>query len=215
MGHKDIASLLLAWQATGAEDGFEDLLDAVRGVIEQVARRVLHRHHIDDPAAVDDAVSLVFDHLRRLPPHARAGRSVAPFRPRDDRGDGDAGTAYLTWLATERARDVARATRAHARRARPFSQLDDAARHSFTKRCASLTSPEELYLSDDNADGNRAARLAEAIPRLDPPLGHVLTMLLKGMSQAAIAAKLRVCEGTVSRMRARAISQLRKDLQLP
>lgn len=211
-GHKDVCDLLLAWQANGAEDGFEELLMAVREIIEGTARRVLHIHHVDDPAAVDDAVSLVFDHLRRLSPHARAGRAVSPFQPRDNHGESDSGVAYVTWLATERARDVARARRAWARRARPFSQLDDVARHSLN-RCASLTPPAGCDLSAGDTD-ERAMRLAEAIQRLDPPLAHVITMLLAGKSQAAIAADLGVCEGTVSRMRARAIIRLRRGLRL-
>jgi RNA polymerase sigma factor (sigma-70 family) len=214
-GHKDVSDLLLVWQANGAEHCFEELLDAIREIIEGVARRVLHHHHIDDPAAIDDAVSLVFDHLRRLSPHARAGRLVSPFRPRNDNGASDSGVAYVTWLATERARDVARGSRVRARRAKPFSQLDNAARHSLN-RFASLTPPADRGFSggDTDADGDRAARLAEALQRIDPPLAHVITLLLEGKTQAAIAADLGVCEGTVSRMRTRAIIQLRRGLRL-
>jgi hypothetical protein len=64
---KTIASLLEAWQATGAPDDFHYLWQAARSIVERAIRKNLCRQGIRDPAAADEAMSLVMNHLRRLP----------------------------------------------------------------------------------------------------------------------------------------------------
>ena len=53
------------------------------------------------------------------------------------------------------------------------------------------------------------ASLHQELERLEPRLRTVIAMLLEGKSQVTIAHALGVCEGTVSRLRVRAIDQLR------
>ena len=53
-------------------------------------------------------------------------------------------------------------------------------------------------------------RLHEAIKKLEPRLRTVIDMLLDGKSQAVIAHVLNICEGTVSRLRCRAIEELQR-----
>lgn len=203
-----ITTLLLAWQATSDEHRLELLLDRSRDLIEGVARRVLHRQRINDPAAVDDAAALVFDHLRRLPGRQAADRPVKPFRLTACRGASEPGRAYMIWLAKERARDVARAIRSRARRSLSFAQLDDSQTLD-----ESLLSPSESDADMPRDADERLCLLQQALDRLDAPLATVLRMLLAGKRQAAIAVALHVSEGTVSRMRGRAIHQVRALLR--
>jgi RNA polymerase sigma factor (sigma-70 family) len=205
-GHHDLTTLLLSWQSTSAECHLEELLRHSRELIEGSARQVLHRQRIDDPAAVDEAVSLVFDHLRRLVGRGQAGRAVAPFCPTACRGAGEPGTAYLVWLAKERARDVARKTRSRSRFVTPFSQFDGE-RHGFPEPPAAAQANDADAAMGDVTE--RITLLEKALERLEPPLAAVLRMLMQGKSQTAIATTLGVCEGTVSRMRMRAIQRVR------
>ncbi|MFM8890739.1 MAG: hypothetical protein ACKOTB_03775, partial [Planctomycetia bacterium] len=61
-----VAAALLDWQRTGDSDRFEQLVAAVRPKAEIVVTSVLKRRGIRDPLAIDEAVALVLDHLRRL-----------------------------------------------------------------------------------------------------------------------------------------------------
>lgn len=209
-GHHDLTALLLSWQSTSDESRLEELLDHSRDLIEGSARQALLRQHIKDPAAVDEAVALVFDHLRRLAGRGQAGRAVAPFCPTTTRGPGEPGTAYVVWLAKERARDVARGIRSRSRLIKPFSQRGSD-RLAFREPLMPAQPGDENQGMADARE--RHTRLEQALERLEPPLASVLRMLLQGQSQAAIAATLRVCEGTVSRMRVRAILRLRSLLR--
>ena len=203
---------LLEWQSTADHHRLEILLGESLPLLERFARQTLLRHGIADASAVDDALSLVFDHLRRLPDLPSGQRLVARFtsdrRPRCRCFDGDAGLAYLHWLVRERAIDVARTRRRQSRRAVPFSQLDETAAKGLEKH------------ADPNADSTAGVgplaeactRLHEAIGTLEPRLRTVVELLLEGKNQATIAHALDVCEGTVSRLRVRAIEQLRRAL---
>jgi len=64
-----LSLLLLRWQASGDTGAFDTLVAQARRQVERVAERVLQQHGLRDPAALDDAVSLVLDHLRRLFAH--------------------------------------------------------------------------------------------------------------------------------------------------
>ena len=189
-----VARCLLAWQETAHEAWLERVVTSTTDHLRRVARRVLQRHRVHDWSAVDDALSLALDHLRRLPVHDADGRAVARFdtarRPRS--GDGDSGISYLTWLVRERSLDVVRQRRRQAARDLRFAEEGEAA-----------TPSEPAF------DADQAARLREAVGRLEPRQRAVVELLLDGKSQTAIAHLLDVCEGTVSRLRTRAIAELR------
>jgi RNA polymerase sigma factor (sigma-70 family) len=202
----DLAAKLTAWQETADANQLAELVMEARPQLEEAARRTLRRLGIGDWSAVDDAVSLVLDHLRRLPQAAAGERAVAQFDVGRTAGTraGDCGLAYLLWLARERALDIARHRRRQARRCELIATaagvlLTDRARDDL----ASSEPPAE-------AAADPAARLHAALDRLEPRLRTVVEMLLTGKSQAAIAHVLEVCEGTVSRLRGRAIAELKR-----
>ena len=194
-----LGRLLERWQDSGDPAELEALVATVRHVVETVAGRTLAQCHVADRSSVDDVVSLVLDHLRRLPRGLVGERYVEMFRG-DDAAVGR-GLAYIRLLARNRARDVARARHRHERHARVFSVLDDDGRRA---------------VSAGNAAGEAAAamhdRLVEAVARLEPSQRQLVELLLEGKNQAVIAHVLGVCEGTVSRMRKRAVDRLRELL---
>lgn len=186
---------LLAWQCDGRQAAFERLVGAARGPAADIAARVLRRSGVRDPAAVDDAVALVLDHLRRLPGVTADERPVSPFEPA--RTQSRPGLAFVTRLAIDRARDIVRQRRRGAR------------------RCVSMAWIEPLVADPASGDGTaheQRTQLHRAIAALPPRERDVMRQWLEGRSQAAIAAGLRVCEGTVSRLRSRAVDRLRSLL---
>jgi RNA polymerase sigma factor (sigma-70 family) len=220
-GTGTITEHLLQWQADGNAAEFEALVRAIMPLLERLASLTLRRHGIADASAIDDAVSLVLDHLRRLSGSADGERTVARFVPASvqsgwkepfDKGHeddkGHAGAAYVSWLIRERARDVARSRRRESRRTIAFSQLDHLPDRIVGERAAQPPDVGDGICSQ----GEKSAALHEAIAVLDPRLRTVIELLLDGNSQAAIAQALHVCEGTVSRMRGRAIMELRRLL---
>lgn len=204
-----IESLLLEWQSSGDEQCLADLVRMIMPLLERVAARTLRRFGIHDRSAVDDATALVLDHLRRLPGHATDERPVAPFvadGPRCHCDRSDSGAAYLHRLTHDRAIDVARGRRRSARRAEPISEFGDT-----TSISVSRWTVVEAQDDVDEADSGSAS-LQQELDRLEPRLRTVIAMLLEGKSQVAIAQTLGVCEGTVSRLRVRAIDQLRRAM---
>lgn len=205
MGHSrsdkspSITTLLLEWQATGDERHLETLLRVSSDLLWQTARTMLIRCGVADPAAIDDTVTLVLDHIRRLPGVAANERRVSQFRPRRSARGTDPGAAFLVWLSKERARDVARHRRARARHIQPLSQVEPS---------GSLT-PLQTLVGSSGADPDDLNRLHRAIDGLKDRQATVIRLLINGQNQAGIAAKLNVCEGTVSRLRNRAIATLR------
>jgi RNA polymerase sigma factor (sigma-70 family) len=197
-GVASIGRLLDGWQATADPETLAVLVVAVRPMVEAVASRVLRSLRIADRSAVDDVVSLVLDHLRRLPRGLEGERPVAIFR-----GD-EPGTAFIRILARNRALDVARSRGRRARRSVPFSAAIDDVREALVTRRAAAALVAEAETHD---------RLAAAIDRLEPQLRTVVQMLLDGKSQVVIAHVLGVCEGTVSRVRSRALAKLRALLE--
>jgi RNA polymerase sigma factor (sigma-70 family) len=176
---------------------------------EQTAQGRLHRLGIHDPSAVDETISLLLDHLRRLPNSTTNERTVARFVPRgEDRhapGLIDSGRAYIIWLTSERAADVARARRRRSRHTTVFSLLD-----TRTTSCLQECTASPDASSDDmQSQADLCLRLHDAIPHLPPRERLVMELLLEGKNQATIAHVLDVCEGTVSRIRTRAIVMLR------
>lgn len=191
-----IGALLERWQASGDPAHLEVLVAAVREVVEAVAARTLVQCHVADRSAVDDVVSLVLDHLRRLPRGGEAERRVACFR--GDEVTVGRGLAYIRLLARNRAIDVVRSRRRRERHGPVFSMLDASGRRTIAAGHDA---------GEANADDHE--RLLDAVARLEPSLREVVELLLDGKSQAVIAHMLDVCEGTVSRMRTRAIGRLR------
>jgi RNA polymerase sigma factor (sigma-70 family) len=196
-------ALLLAWQETADEEHLQALVSVTRRLMERVALGILRRSGIADVSAVDDAVSLVLDHLRRLSCAPDRERRVASFRPSATAGDSDAGEAYLVWLTTERTRDVIRRRQRREQMAKPFSSLAYTSHQGMPWEAAAAESGRAPPAED------RASRLEQVLIHLEPPLTTVIRMLLAGHSQKAIAEAMGVCEGTVSRQRARAIERLR------
>jgi RNA polymerase sigma factor (sigma-70 family) len=197
----DLTTLLHAWQRSGNTRALEQLIDAARPVATNVIARVLVGRGIRDPDAIDDALALVFDHLRRLP-GATPEQRVSPFAPR--RRGGDRGRAFVHRLAQDRALDVARGCWRRARQAVAFSQLSPAA----TARAEATLADGVAPVNGPSADV-AAARVRAAVQRLERRDREVVTLVLAGHSQVAIAAALGVCAGTVSRLRRRALERLR------
>lgn len=197
-----LAQLLIDWQTTADQRFLESLLRASATIVRRTARAVLIRHGLADPAAVEDAVTLVLDHLRRLPGASVTEKPVTQFRPRRSSEGQDPGEAYLVWLSKERARDVARRLHARARHVQLLSQIEVS---------GSLT-PVHALIGSSGPDAETLTRLYRAIDDLKQRQAFVIRMLITGESQAVIAAKLKVCEGTVSRLRTRAIAKLREIL---
>jgi len=194
-----VTAALIAWQETGEEQWLESLVATTLAELAHLAAASLRRHGVHDRSAVDDALSLVFDHLRRLRGAAPGEHAVARFDAGHPTGGarGDPGRAYLAWLVRERSFDVARQRRRLAKHWRPLSDQAVARLRSIDSRAG----------GED--DDERWARFQEAVELLEPRLRTVVEMLLAGKSQAVIAHVLDVCEGTVSRLRARAIAELR------
>ena len=204
-----IESLLLEWQSRADEQCLEDLVKMIMPLLERVAARTLQRLGIRDRSAIDDTTALVFDHLRRLPSQPPGERSVMPFaanRPHNRPEPGDSGAAYLHRLTHDRAIDVVRARRRRARHAAPVSEFGGAA-HISVYRWTEFDAADDMAAADAES-----ASLHQEIDRLEPRLRTVIAMLLEGKSQVAIANTLGVCEGTVSRLRVRAIDHLRRAL---
>jgi RNA polymerase sigma factor (sigma-70 family) len=186
---KMLAGLVDAWQAGGDGDALAILWGAAAPIVHKVARVTLAKSNIRDPAAVDDAVSLVMDYLRRLPSGA-----VAKY-------DCERSAAnYLKWLATNRSRDVSRSRR--RLREKPWLGL-----------------PEIPAPSNKAGDANEAtvcnefvAALHQAIAKLDGRAQEVIKRHLAGERRARTASDLGVCEGTVTRIRQRAMAQLQAAL---
>ena len=200
----DIADALQAWQESGDDVWLEHVIVATLPRLEHAARSVLRRLHISDWSAVDDALSLVLDHLRRLPATTPNERTVARFENRCDtgRGVGDPGLAYLVWLAHERAFDVARQRKRQATRRMRFKNLGHVPYVDDTGI--------DTHTNADEVESDATARMHDALKRLEPRLCTVVELLLDGKSQAVIAHVLGVCEGTVSRLRTRAIAELKR-----
>ena len=203
-----VAEQLVAWQATGSEATLETLIHVVRPRLQAAVEKLLRQRGIRDMTAVDDTLSLVLDHLRRLPGVRAGERTVGKFLPRagpsGGPAGGDQGIAYLERLARSRAIDVAR--RRKRRDSVVFSELRRQGRTPF----------EETIIGGD-AIGTTAPALrdlvCEAARQLEPRQQLLIKLLLAGKSQALIAHVLEVNEGTVSRLRARAIAAIRQILE--
>lgn len=202
-GRGDIARLIDCWQDEHDPAVLEALLVAVGRRVEHVVARTLRRHGIRDPAACDDATALVVDQIRRLGDSHDAAPVVRFEAGRTPAGGGaDPGWAYLRCVAMSRARDVARDRRRWERRATSLATI-----------AAAVSSPAaDVEAAVAVADDLARERLHAAIAALDERSRTLVALLLDGKTQTVIAHVLGVCEGTVSRIRARAITRLRELL---
>jgi RNA polymerase sigma factor (sigma-70 family) len=197
-----VATLVVEWQKTGRHEVFESLIEVVQPRLMRAIEAALLDRGIQDPAAVDDALSLVLNHLRRLPGTGADDRQVAKFAPAaSHEGGRDPGWAYLVQLARSRARDVARDRR---RQNLVFSQLEEPGAEQFEQTISGAATSGLPPLAD---------RLREAARELEPRQRRLVELLIDGKSQAMIAHVLGLHEGTVSRLRARAIKSLRRILR--
>lgn len=205
----DVEALLCDWQTTANHESLEQLIRLATPGVMLVVGRVLWQHGIRDPGAVDDAIALVLNHLRRLPGVAEGDPAVARFDPA--RGTAaDHGQSYLHKLAHDRALDVARRRRREGRRMATFSSLDDVNGAAIPARMSAANNESgEGDESGDTAHG----LLHEAVSGLEPREQTLVRLLLEGKSQAVIAHVLGVCEGTVSRLRGRVIAKLQAAIQ--
>lgn len=202
----DLEALLCDWQTTANHESLEQLIRLAMPGVLLVVGRVLWQHGIRDPGAVDDAVALVLNHLRRLPGVAEGDPAVARFDPA--RGTAaDHGRSYLKRLAHDRALDVARRRRREGRRMATFSSLDDVDGAAIPARISAAN--DESGETPDLAHG----LLHEAVSELEPREQTLVQLLLEGKSQVVIAHVLGVCEGTVSRLRGRVIAKLQAAIQ--
>jgi RNA polymerase sigma factor (sigma-70 family) len=187
-----LATRLACWQATGCEIDLEALWREAEPFVSQVARRTLLGVGLRDPAACDDAISLVLNHLRRLP-----SRGVTGFDPA--RG----AIAYLRWLSARRALDTARLLKVS--RETPLSALPVPDKYFHC-----------LYVLDgENSAEEMTSRLRQACEALDSRSRLVIEHHLAEYPQAETARALGVCEGTITRIRQKAIDRLRILLSDP
>jgi len=117
--------------------------------------------------------------------------------------DSDAGAAYLEQLARSRAIDAAR--RRKRRGSLVFSQLDSPSRTPFAETIIGAD-------AEGTAASYRYDLVCEAVLQLEPRQRLLVELLLAGKSRAMIAHVFEVTEGTVSRLRSRAIESLRQIL---
>jgi RNA polymerase sigma factor (sigma-70 family) len=181
-----LAVRLASWQATGCEIDLDAIWREAEPFVSQVARRTLLRMGVRDPAASDDARSLVLNHLRRLP----LGE-VTRFDP--TRGS----IAYLRWLSKRRAVDTARQIR--RRQETPISTLSEKDKHLHCLHA----------VKEENLAAETACLLREACATLERRSRLVIEHYLDARPQAETVRVLGVCEGTVTRLRQRAIDRLR------
>lgn len=201
-----IDRLLRVWQETGDDDSFSRLVSIARPIAIRIGAAELRRHGIRDPSAIDDVLSRVLDHLRRLP-RFTPGRPVAAYRQPDSPGVDD-GHRYLAWLARRRALDVIRSWRRQSRSMPCFSSIMVEADRERLERGAATPDPNDAPACEE-----QAAMFHAALAGLSPRLRAVIELLLEGKTQAVVAHVLEVSEGTVSRLRHRAIAELRRALE--
>lgn len=201
-----IDRLLRGWQETGDDDRLARLVAIARPIAIRIGAAELRRHGIRDPSAIEDVLSQVLDHLRRLP-RSSPGRPVAAYRQPDSAGVDD-GRRYLAWLTRRRALDVIRSWRRQARSMPCFSSIRVEADRERLDGVAATPDPNDSLACDE-----QAAAFQAAMAGLSPRLRAVIELLLEGKTQVVVAHVLEVSEGTVSRLRHRAITELRRALE--
>ncbi len=200
IGSESVATLLSRWQADHDVDDFTALVEIVHQPLARMAARSLRSVGIRDPGVCDDVVAAVLEHLFRLGTSGDAAASSAFDRRRaDSPATVDPGWAFVRCIARSRARDAARSARRRDRLAAGYAD-------SPTRPHATTIDEEVAAVAID------VERLYAAVAALDERSRRLVELLLDGKNQAVIAHVLGVCEGTVSRLRTKAIRRLRATL---
>ncbi|MFM9059885.1 MAG: sigma factor-like helix-turn-helix DNA-binding protein, partial [Planctomycetaceae bacterium] len=191
-GPNNLATLLARWQADRKADDFTALVEIVRGPLTRMTAHTLRHVGIRDPGACDDVVAAVLERLYRLGA-AEGARVSAAFDPGriNLQATVDPGWAFIRCMARSRAHDLARMLRRRDRLAAGY-----------------VVSARDTLRDETATDVTDIEALRAALAALDSRSRQVVELLLDGKSQAVIAHVLGVCEGTVSRMRAKAIARL-------
>jgi RNA polymerase sigma factor (sigma-70 family) len=203
MDEQELTRVLLVWQEQSDEPSLKAVIDARLRMIEKVAAGTLVHHHIHDSGAIDEVVSRVLEHLRRLPRDNPGDVRVSQFTPRDQ--NPAAADMYLRWLTKRRAVDVATELRRRWRHIKSFTGLtiDDLA-SDLPERVLSLTATQPAHSEA------QVRILHAAIAQLNLRQRQLVQFILDGRPQVAIACELGVSEAWVSRAKQRIISKLRK-----
>lgn len=201
-----VAELLSRWQATGDHDTFGALYQAIYPTVMSMARAELRRHGCLSPASVDEVLSLVLEHVRRLHAASPTERSVAVFAARQS-AQGDPGERYVVWLTRARSRDVLRRDRRRSRRLVTFSALRQGRDVSTSRANGFTTAESATSVADGDPSRLRIVRLA--LEGLDAQSRQVVEWTLAGRPRHEIAQALGVCAGTVCRRLQRSIERLR------
>lgn len=196
VGPNGVATWLACWQAGHDADALSALVEILHDPLVRLVAHTLRHVGIRDPGVRDDVVAAVLERLYRLGAADRPGRCSAfdPGRVSPNAGV-DPGWAFVRCIARSMAHDAARAVRRRDRLAAGYAM---AARESVQDECVGdVTDVEALHA---------------AMAALDERSRQVVELLLDGRSQVVIAHLLGVCEGTVSRVRTRAIARLKAAL---
>ena len=214
-GSGDIYShLLLAWQEHEDHAALARLLKSARPLIESVANQVLQAVDIASPVCVDDTLSLVIDHIRRLPRNQSGGqgcrdsngeRPVAPFAPRP--GDTTPGERFLVWLTRRRAADCGRRLRRARRRAGSFSSCDP---NQLQQAVAKAAQGKFAAERSRRRQQRQLEQLRGMLELLAPHDRLLMEAVMEGKTLAVIAHMLDCSEGTVCRRRQRIEQWLRE-----
>jgi len=212
------AQLLLQWQDRQSDDALSELLRSARPLIEAVARQALHDVGVGANNFLDDTLSLVADHLRRLPrsplPGAESQRDgsarkqprVMAFAPRP--GQTNSGRRFLTWLTRRRAAEVARRHRRRRHLAGSFSECNP---DRLQKAVADAAFNQFADRESQQRQHERIDWLYSMLNRLEPHDRLLMELILEGKTLAVIAHVLGCCEGTVCRRRQRIEEWLRES----
>lgn len=211
--HNDDAfgRLLLRWQDEQDEKAFEELVTTSRLLVASTARRAL-RGVCRDGILMEEVVSLVLNHLRRLPFHHQAvahtlngERTVRPFRAILQKPN--AGSRYLVWLTQRRAMDIARRARRDQRGCRCFTASKP---HHVAAAIMQAACDQQAVAGLQAVKDDRLEWIQKMFALLDPADRLLMEMVLEGKTLATIAHMLDCSEGTVSRRRQRIEQSLRK-----
>lgn len=200
--HGHLSALLTAWQASGDHESLGLLVTTIRAAALRIIESTLRHCGVRDPDAVDDAFALVLGHLRRLPGVGSTERCVTRFQGSADGGRGDHGAAFIHWLCRERALDVARSRRRRRHHEQVFSEV------------RGMPTPGSDGPREETGVGPHARDedLQWAAAQLESRQRAVIEFTMEGRTLAVIAHLLGLSEGTVSRIRSRAVVQLRRIL---
>ena len=196
--------LLLRWQDEHDDKAFHELVVTARLLITSVAERSL-RDACRDGVLIEEVVSLVLNHLRRLPKHHQAvantpagERAVRSFKATPTVPN--AGRRYLVWLTQRRALDIARRERRNQRRCRCYTASNP---HQVAAAIMQASRDQQVAVGLQALQDDRLAWVQAMLALLDPADRLLMEMVLEGKTLATIAHMLECSEGTVSRRRQR------------